>query len=547
MKRIITLSIVFILILSTMILPSFANGEESGTIGTVTYTYYSDTKELHFSGGELPESNFDGMGYGNGWDSDFKADVEKIVYDGQVITNDSTFSMFYGYTNLKTIENIDYLDTTGARDMSYMFCDCTSLETLDVSSFNTSEVYNMSFMFSGCESLTSLHLGGSFDTRQTESMYNAFYHVNSLREFTLGENVTHLMADLTAVSQMNGFDPQLYTGKWQNVGSGTVDDPKGDQIVTSEELIVGYDGTHPDTYVWQPIKEIINGWLQVGEQWQYYDNGNMLTGWQEIGGEWYYFNNDGYMQTGWEQIGGSWFYFAGSGEMQTGWQEIGGEWYYFSNSGYMQTGWEQIGGSWFYFASSGEMQTGWQEIRGEWYYFSNSGYMQTGWEQIGGSWFYFASSGEMQTGWQKIGGEWYYFSNSGYMQTGWQQINGRWFYFASSGEMQTGWQQIGGVWYYFYDSGVMATNTVISGWTISSSGVATKMQNNSGSSSVSDSVQKAVLEYIKEVNGYCTMKDMANHTGYSYNKVKYAVQKLKEKGLIYHTTGNSSGHWVVVQ
>ena len=34
-----------------------------------------------------------------------------------------------------------------------MFCGCSSLETLDLSNFNTSNVTDMSFMFSGCYSL----------------------------------------------------------------------------------------------------------------------------------------------------------------------------------------------------------------------------------------------------------------------------------------------------------------------------------------------------------------------------------------------------------
>ena len=37
--------------------------------------------------------------------------------------------------------------------MSYMFSYCSSLESIDLSSFNTNNVINMSYMFSNCKSL----------------------------------------------------------------------------------------------------------------------------------------------------------------------------------------------------------------------------------------------------------------------------------------------------------------------------------------------------------------------------------------------------------
>ena len=42
--------------------------------------------------------------------------------------------------------------------------------------------------------------------------------------------------------------------------------------------------------------------------------------------------------------------------------------------------------------------------------------------------------------------------------------------------MSIGWEFIDGVWYYMYSSGAMATNTVIDGWKIDGSGVATKIR-----------------------------------------------------------------------
>ena len=64
--------------------------------------------------------------------------------------------MFSGCTTLESIEASNW-DTTDVTDMSYMFNECESLTSLpDISKWNTINVANMSNMFSGCKSLTSL-------------------------------------------------------------------------------------------------------------------------------------------------------------------------------------------------------------------------------------------------------------------------------------------------------------------------------------------------------------------------------------------------------
>ena len=54
------------------------------------------------------------------------------------------------------------IDTSNVTDMNYMFGECYSLTSLDLSSFNTSNVTDMYNMFDGCSALTSLTLSSSF-------------------------------------------------------------------------------------------------------------------------------------------------------------------------------------------------------------------------------------------------------------------------------------------------------------------------------------------------------------------------------------------------
>ena len=63
--------------------------------------------------------------------------------------------------------------------MNNMFSNCSSLTSLDLSSFDTSEAISMNGMFSNCSSLTSLDLS-SFDTSNVTDMSDMFSNCSSL-------------------------------------------------------------------------------------------------------------------------------------------------------------------------------------------------------------------------------------------------------------------------------------------------------------------------------------------------------------------------------
>ena len=64
--------------------------------------------------------------------------------------------------------------------MSHMFDRCTSLKSIDLSSFNTNNVNDMSDMFSFCESLKSIDLS-SFNTNNVTNMSGMFSWCESLK------------------------------------------------------------------------------------------------------------------------------------------------------------------------------------------------------------------------------------------------------------------------------------------------------------------------------------------------------------------------------
>ncbi len=118
-----------------------------------------------------------------------------INSDGKVLANSSSVSLFDYFPNLQKIEHLEYLDTSNVTDMKDMFNNCSSLTTLDLSSFDTSNVTNMSQMFLGCRNLTTLDLS-NFNTINVTDMRSMFSYCGNLTSLDIGNfdtsNVTNM-------------------------------------------------------------------------------------------------------------------------------------------------------------------------------------------------------------------------------------------------------------------------------------------------------------------------------------------------------------------
>lgn len=103
---------------------------------------------------------------------------------------------FWLFEALTTIEHLDYLNTSEVDDMRLMFSSCTSLETLDLSSFNTEKVTNMSKMFVGSTNLRTINLPKGFIGSSVTDLNATFKGCERLTELDLSgsnsENVTNM-------------------------------------------------------------------------------------------------------------------------------------------------------------------------------------------------------------------------------------------------------------------------------------------------------------------------------------------------------------------
>ena len=92
-------------------------------------------------------------------------------------------SMFCDCSSLRAL-NISTFDTTKVTSMASMFNKCSSLNELKLLSFDTSSVWDMSCMFSHCSWLRILDLS-NFDTTKVTNMAFMFFSCHRLEELDL--------------------------------------------------------------------------------------------------------------------------------------------------------------------------------------------------------------------------------------------------------------------------------------------------------------------------------------------------------------------------
>ena len=183
-----------LMLLMLLLLPAGMVAQKAASSSKYIATYESSTQTLTFKknvGETLPENSawvedkmtVDGINkrLGNGT-------IVHIVFDKSfsTYTPTSLYRFFESLTKLETITGLEYLNTENVTNMGYMFYNCSSLTSLDVTHFNTANVTNMSYIFSGCSKLTSLDVT-HFNTAKVKNMHNMFSSCSSLTSL----DVTH--------------------------------------------------------------------------------------------------------------------------------------------------------------------------------------------------------------------------------------------------------------------------------------------------------------------------------------------------------------------
>ena len=195
-----------LMLLMLLLLPGRMVAQKAASSSKYIATYESSTQTLTFKkyeGETLPENS--------AWveDKQTVTDINNNLGNGTIVhivfdksfstyTPTSLYKFFANLTKLKTITGLEYLNTEKVTNMSYMFFNCSSLTSLDVTHFNTENVTNMNRMFGYCSSLTSLDVT-HFNTAKVTNMNSMFECCSSLTSL----DVTYFnTANVTGMNNM---------------------------------------------------------------------------------------------------------------------------------------------------------------------------------------------------------------------------------------------------------------------------------------------------------------------------------------------------------
>ena len=201
---------------------TFSNNNLTDSTKTITKTYTISKDDYYDTQDMVP------------WNNETSS-VKKVIFVDEIRPS-STKRWFKNCLNITAIENLENLNTNQVVDMSYMFCGCRKLTSLDLSSFDTKRVRDMKMMFSGIVDdgsqygnmgdgmgLTTLNIS-SFDTRNVTSMGSMFSGCKKIISLDLSNfntsNTIYMNGMFDRCEKLNSLDLSNFnTSKVINMGS----------------------------------------------------------------------------------------------------------------------------------------------------------------------------------------------------------------------------------------------------------------------------------------------------------------------------------------
>ncbi|MBQ2205077.1 MAG: BspA family leucine-rich repeat surface protein, partial [Lachnospiraceae bacterium] len=123
--------------------------------------------------------------------------ITKSVSAGVTTDTTSMQGLFYNCTAIEEVD-LSNFDTSGTTNMSYMFYNCKALKKVNLTSFDTSKVTTFLQMFINCESLTGLDLT-NFNTSKATTVDSMFKGCVALQSLDLSSWNLSITADRTSL------------------------------------------------------------------------------------------------------------------------------------------------------------------------------------------------------------------------------------------------------------------------------------------------------------------------------------------------------------
>lgn len=151
---------------------------------------------------------------------------------GGVIANEDSSWLFYNFRGMSNLNFNNNFDTSNAVNMRNMFCYCTNLTTIDLSTFDTHNVTDMHDMFQMFvndtstvleNKLTNIIFGENWSTENVTTLSQMFVGCNQLTSLDVSNwdtsNVTNMMSVFAFCSSLTEIDVSGWnTSKVTNMG-----------------------------------------------------------------------------------------------------------------------------------------------------------------------------------------------------------------------------------------------------------------------------------------------------------------------------------------
>ena len=150
----------------------------SGTCGTCRWSLDANGT-LTIGGGTLVSNDSRNTSWRTYWPWDhYQSQIRSVVSTGRVVVGQDASFMFQNCSSMQSLD-VSGWDTSKVTNASMMFQGCESLTSLDVSRWNTSRMTSVTYMFNGCRSLTSLDVS-RWDTSSMKDFFSMFQDCSSL-------------------------------------------------------------------------------------------------------------------------------------------------------------------------------------------------------------------------------------------------------------------------------------------------------------------------------------------------------------------------------
>ena len=202
--------------------PGYLSANGYAVLNSGTLTFYCDGLKSTRAGTiyNIPTAKEEAPGW-------YNSSITHVVFDPSfALARPKTgYAWFRGQTGLTDITGIQYLNTSEMTSMKYMFNRCSSLTSLDLSTFNTSKVTDMMLMFFYSYNLKTLNLSG-WDTNNVTIMVSMF---EDCRELTTiycegtwksSTNSDYMFSGCSKLKGAIDFDADKTTAAYANPATG---------------------------------------------------------------------------------------------------------------------------------------------------------------------------------------------------------------------------------------------------------------------------------------------------------------------------------------